>query len=120
MKRGGRWLVTSDCLLRGQPVYWGQVLELDSETALALQMAGRITAYTPAKFKLMAQTVERLLSPRERQVIELADLVNKQIADRLGINTGTVRKHWQSLMRKMHRPGRVGAALFWYRVTRTR
>ena len=37
-----RWLVMSDTWLDGQPLFWGTIIELDSEKAAGLRRAGQI------------------------------------------------------------------------------
>jgi DNA-binding CsgD family transcriptional regulator len=114
------WLVISDCWLDGRPQFWGTILELEPAKAEALRAAGRVILCTPIVHREFGRQVRRLLTKRERDVIGLADLLNKQIADRLKISIGTVRRHFQSISTKLRRPGRTGAALFWQAWTRTR
>jgi DNA-binding CsgD family transcriptional regulator len=106
-------LVISDCFLKGTLLLWGSILDLDAESTAALARAGRVIECTPAIYGAFREQVRGLLTERESQVIGLADLPDKQIADLLQIAAGTVRKHWHSIFAKLHRNGRTGAALFW-------
>ena len=111
-------LVISDCWLKGALLLWGTILDLDAKNTAALAQAGRVVECTPAIYQAFREQVRGLLTEREAQVIGLADLPDKQIAGKLRIATGTVRKHWHSIFAKLHRHGRTGAALFWQAWTR--
>jgi DNA-binding CsgD family transcriptional regulator len=109
-----RWLVVSDCWSgAGSLLFWGTIVDLDSEKAAALLSAGRIVPCTPAVYREFAEQVHQLLTKREREVIELAGLPDKQIAVHLGIARGTLRTHLQRIYIKLHRPGKAAAGMFW-------
>lgn len=73
--------------------------------ALARQSGERVYAPTPAS------RIEALLSPREREVIELmsAGLTNTMIAERLVIAEGTAKSHVKRVLRKLHARSRAEA-----------
>lgn len=58
--------------------------------------------------------VRALLTPQERNVLNLLSLghTNKEIAATLRISSSTVKKHVQSLLRKLQVKNRVEAAVY--------
>jgi DNA-binding CsgD family transcriptional regulator len=52
------------------------------------------------------------LTPREREILELVarGLTNAQVAERLWLSTGTVRKHLNNIYAKLGVPNRTAAA----------
>ena len=72
------------------------------------------TASPPARQNDAAQAAAKIVTPREKQVIELVGrgLCNKRIARDLGISLTTVRTHRQKLMAKLGLHNAVEIAQF--------
>ncbi|MCK6563312.1 MAG: LuxR C-terminal-related transcriptional regulator [Dehalococcoidia bacterium] len=60
---------------------------------------------------------ERILTPREEEVLSLAaeGHTNKGIALRLGLSVHTVNGHMERILHKLNAPNRTAAVLFYYR-----
>ena len=87
----------------------GIVAAAAGDNPLAPKAAARLIAERPA-----AQTSNRELSPREREILLLLThgLANKQIARRLGIAERTVKAHLTSVFQRLGVTDRTQAALW--------
>jgi two-component system response regulator DesR len=81
------------------------------ELAAAVRAVARGERHVPAKLAELAWTTPDPLTPRERQVLRLAEsgLANKQIARELGLSHGTVRNYLTEAMDKLDAANRVEA-----------
>jgi DNA-binding NarL/FixJ family response regulator len=78
---------------------------------MSREIARKVIASFQEPLKAAAEVEE--LSPREREILELLaqGFPNKEIADRMGVNDGTVRWHLRHVYNKLHVRSRTEAAL---------
>jgi DNA-binding NarL/FixJ family response regulator len=102
-----------DMINKIRAVHAGEAL-VSPEIAAALM--SRIAELVEVRPSLESDT-DRLaeLTPREQEVLDLIgkDLSNRQIAQRLVIEVGTVKNHVHSILRKLDVRSRRDAALYW-------
>lgn len=83
-------------------------LDKNSHASLFVQVVESVLqgefAFSPYHWRLIEERRALYLTPREEQVLELLceGLTNREIAKRLGIQEGTVRKYVESLRAKFH------------------
>ncbi len=89
---------------------------LKGEAVISPAMASRIlTAFVDqAHRSAQVSESESELSPREREVLELASqgATNKQIAEKLYISVGTVKNHVHNILEKLHLQNRAQIAAY--------
>jgi two-component system nitrate/nitrite response regulator NarL len=90
--------------------YRGEAL-VSPEIAGALM--SRVTEFAQVFAETTPESVE--LTPREREVLKLVakNLSNREIADRLVIEVGTVKNHVHSILQKLNASSRENAAAYW-------
>lgn len=76
---------------------------------MSAHIARKVVGYFQRKKEI--KDTEALLSPREKEVLELLSkgFLYKEIADRLNIATGTVRQHIHKIYEKLHVENRTEA-----------
>ncbi|MGN6604594.1 MAG: response regulator [Ginsengibacter sp.] len=77
---------------------------------MSTQIARKVVAYFQKKGEPKNEE-ESILSPREKEVLELLSkgFLYKEIADKLSISTGTVRQHIHKIYEKLHVQNRTEA-----------
>jgi two-component system nitrate/nitrite response regulator NarL len=89
-----------------------------NEALVSPEVAAALMSRVAELSHVLAETVERQelseLTPREREVLQLVaqDLSNKDIADRLHIEVGTVKNHVHSILQKLNVNSRTDAAAY--------
>lgn len=76
-------------------------------------MSGHIARLVVQSFRRRPEQTEHPLTPREEEVLQLVarGLINKEIADHLGVTTETVRMHLKNCYAKLHVNSRTAAAM---------
>jgi DNA-binding NarL/FixJ family response regulator len=114
LSRRAQAVITPGC----SPVQFLKAIEtiLDGSAAAGSPLPAELasTASLPARRNEAAQAAAKIVTPREKQVIELVGrgLCNKRIARDLGISLTTVRTHRQKLMAKLGLHNAVEIAQF--------
>ncbi|MFQ5880320.1 MAG: response regulator [Dehalococcoidia bacterium] len=93
---------------------------LQGEAVISPPLAKRIlNAFVEQVHRRAELDTEVHLSPREREVLELASqgATNKEIADQLFISVGTVKNHIHNILEKLHLKNRAQIAAY-YRLRR--
>ena len=82
----------------------------DGGSPMSTQIARKVVAYFQKKDERQ-NAEENILSPREKDVLELLSkgYLYKEIADKLSISTGTVRQHIHKIYEKLHVQNRTEA-----------
>lgn len=94
---------TSDKLCRAVELAVSQAIELSP--GIANQVVSRVTEMRRQLMAVSAEPVsEPGLTPRQREILELIEqgYTNKEIADKLYIQVGTVKNHVHNVLRKLN------------------
>lgn len=89
-----------------------------NEALVSPEVAAALMSRVAELSHVLAETVERQelseLTPREREVLQLIGqgLSNKDIAERLNIEVGTVKNHVHSILQKLNVNSRMDAAAY--------